>query len=450
VLRSAVSAASNFARSDAGRAVGGILKTVARRALPQIGKAVGDYIVPGTGGALGQRGGRWLGSQFELGLQNEGLSAEDREYQTARTFVRFAADAARRAAQTPTSVPPGVAAQRAIVTAGQRYLPGLVRPSSGTGAPGRGQPPSGQGRARRSTGRWVRRGNNIVILGHETSELPAPDLGPRIIDQALLQPTELNRLSDQELKARRDRILAVLGQFTRPAGLSFVPKFLFDPGHPYWKLLSEATRAAAELASRAGRTFHNDEIQAARQAFEDNAKKPKGQGRKECIVILNDVLKKIWNDPRQKHTNETMEKAMALFQRGGYASAPQEIWFTSRSGRRTKGGARPEGLEASVWRTVVDMAGGDPGWSVFGMSVMDGFHVVTLTLDNRIPGKPKVFWSDQVPSWSGGWKEYGDAEMNAQLLRMVQAWWDAMAVGKKHDTVIRLWRLRRKPMRPAS
>jgi len=188
VLRSAVSAASNFARSDAGRAVGGILKTAARRALPQIGKAVGDYIAPGAGGALGQRVGRWLGSQFELGLQTEGLSAEDREYQTARTFVRFAADAARRAAQTPTSVPPGVAAQRAIVAAAQRYLPGLVRPPSAAGAPGVVRPPSAAGApgmvrppsaagapgmvrppsaagARRTTGRWVRRGNNIVILG---------------------------------------------------------------------------------------------------------------------------------------------------------------------------------------------------------------------------------------------------------------------------------------------
>jgi hypothetical protein len=152
VLRSAVSAASNFARSDAGRAVGGILKSAARKALPHIGKAVGDYVVPGSGGAAGQRVGQWLGKQFELGLQTEGLSAEDREYQTARTFVRFATDAARRAAQTPTSVPPASAAQRAAVTAARRYLPGLTRPGSGPGG-------------RRKSGRWVRRGNNIVILG---------------------------------------------------------------------------------------------------------------------------------------------------------------------------------------------------------------------------------------------------------------------------------------------
>jgi hypothetical protein len=152
VLRSAVSAASSFARSDAGKALGGILKSAARKALPQIGKAVGDYVAPGSGGALGQRVGGWLGRQFELGLQTEGLSAEDREYQTARTFVRFATDAARRAAQTPASVQPGVAAQRAAVSAARRYLPGLVRPPGG-----RGQ--------RRASGRWVRRGNNIVILG---------------------------------------------------------------------------------------------------------------------------------------------------------------------------------------------------------------------------------------------------------------------------------------------
>jgi hypothetical protein len=153
VLRSAVSAASSFARSDAGKAVGGILKSAARKALPHIGKAVGDYIAPGSGGAVGQRVGNWLGKQFELGLQTEGLSAEDREYQTARTFVRFATDAARRTAQSPTSVPAAAAAQRAAVTAARKYLPGLTRP--GGGRPG----------ARRKSGRWVRRGNNIVILG---------------------------------------------------------------------------------------------------------------------------------------------------------------------------------------------------------------------------------------------------------------------------------------------
>jgi hypothetical protein len=148
LLSTAVSAAKGFAKSDAGRAVGGVLKSAAKQALPHLGGAVGGLISP-SGGALGQKAGQWLSGKFELGLETEGLSAEDREYEAARAFVRFANETAQRAAKAGPSVPPAAAAQRAAVTAAQRHLPGLLRP------------PTGQQRAE---GRWVRRGNRIVIL----------------------------------------------------------------------------------------------------------------------------------------------------------------------------------------------------------------------------------------------------------------------------------------------
>lgn len=123
VLSSAVSAVRSFASSDAGRAVGGALKSAARQALPQLGGA--------------------------LGLETEGLSAEDHEYQTARSFVRFASETAQRAAQAGRGTPPQVAAQQAATAAAQRHLPGLLRPHNGS---------------QRTEGRWVRRGNRIVIF----------------------------------------------------------------------------------------------------------------------------------------------------------------------------------------------------------------------------------------------------------------------------------------------
>lgn len=148
VLSSAVSAARSFANSDAGRAVGGVLKSAARQALPQLGGALGGLISPGAG-ALGAKAGQWLSGRFELGLETEGLSAEDREYQTARSFVRFATETAQRAAQAGRGTPPQVAAQQAAVAAAQRHLPGLLRPHNGSP---------------RAEGRWVRRGNRIVIF----------------------------------------------------------------------------------------------------------------------------------------------------------------------------------------------------------------------------------------------------------------------------------------------
>ena len=134
--------------------LGGLLKTAAGKVLPYVGKAIGGYIAPGAGGAVGQQAGRWVSSQ--LGLEMEGMSTEDQQFETARAFVRFANDAAKAAAQAPTGVPPAVAAQQAFAAAARRHLPGLLRARAGT--------PHG-GRTRPTRGQWVRRGKNIIIVG---------------------------------------------------------------------------------------------------------------------------------------------------------------------------------------------------------------------------------------------------------------------------------------------
>jgi hypothetical protein len=156
LIRSAASATRDFVSSDAGRAVGGVLKAAARKALPSIGRMAGDALLPGRGGDLGARAGRWLGGQFEAEGQNESLSAEDREFEAARAFVRFAQETAEQAAASAGQLPPGVAARRAASAAARAHLPALLRPSTGPG-PGAG------GRA--SEGRWIRRGDRIVVLG---------------------------------------------------------------------------------------------------------------------------------------------------------------------------------------------------------------------------------------------------------------------------------------------
>lgn len=155
LARRAVSAARDFAGSDAGRAVGNILKSAARKALPQLGQAVGNYIVPGAGGQAGRQVGKWLGSRFETGLQLEGLSPEDRDLETARAFVRFATSTAQRAASMPKSVPGPLAAQKAATAAARQHLPGLLKRPGQAGSPAKPV----------NSGRWVRRGNNIVIIG---------------------------------------------------------------------------------------------------------------------------------------------------------------------------------------------------------------------------------------------------------------------------------------------
>lgn len=162
-LGNLVSKASSLAgqalRSSAGQAVVGVLKDAAKTAIPQLGARLGAALVPGRTGArfgraLGQRATNWLG------LELEGLSPEDQEFELARAFVRFATETARRACRLPTSVPPRQAAKKAAAEAARRIAPALVPVIAASSADVR------RGRStRRRTGRWYRRGQTIVIDG---------------------------------------------------------------------------------------------------------------------------------------------------------------------------------------------------------------------------------------------------------------------------------------------
>lgn len=145
-------AAGQFVRSDTGRALGGILRGAARQALPVIGGAVGQWVNPDGGRALGADIARKAGRLF--GLELEGLSPEDQEFEVARRFVRFASAAARCAATSPPSAAPLDVARRAAVSAAQTYAPGLFTRLQGRST----------GLWPRS-GRWVRRGRTIVLYG---------------------------------------------------------------------------------------------------------------------------------------------------------------------------------------------------------------------------------------------------------------------------------------------
>lgn len=87
-------------RSGFGRALGGVLRSVAKKALPVLGGAVGSLIpIPGVGTALGAAAANAAGSA--LGLESEGLSNEDRDFEIARRIVRVGVESARAIEQMP-------------------------------------------------------------------------------------------------------------------------------------------------------------------------------------------------------------------------------------------------------------------------------------------------------------------------------------------------------------
>jgi len=151
VFKKVGSAVGSFVKSPIGQQLGGMLKGVAKQALPMVGSALGNLVVPGVGGAIGGKLASAAGNMF--GLELEGLSHEDRDFEVAKQFVRLASDAA----QTATEVSTGTALQianRAFTDAAKKFAPGLL------GGNGQTATPSGA-----DHGRWVRKGRKIVLYG---------------------------------------------------------------------------------------------------------------------------------------------------------------------------------------------------------------------------------------------------------------------------------------------
>ncbi len=149
LIRKAGQAAGQFIRSPTGRALGGMLKGAAKKALPLVGRAAGSYFGGAAGGNVGARLADQVGRIF--GLELEGLSPEDKEFEAARHFVRFANNAAQRAAQA-SSDSPQAAARNATVAAAQQHAPGLISTSVQHASA-----------ASHPHGRWQRHGRTIVI-----------------------------------------------------------------------------------------------------------------------------------------------------------------------------------------------------------------------------------------------------------------------------------------------
>lgn len=153
LIGSATKAARGFLRSSTGKAVGRALKGMAKKALPVAGRAAFSAIgLPeNLGGQLGQAAGGLFG------LELEGLSPEDQEFEVARRFVRFGRSAASNAASLASRVPAGQAVNTALQKAALQHAPGMLR----GGRTRRG----GAGAGRRNRGNWVRRGNAVILIG---------------------------------------------------------------------------------------------------------------------------------------------------------------------------------------------------------------------------------------------------------------------------------------------
>jgi uncharacterized protein (DUF697 family) len=157
-IKKAGKAIGGIIKSPIGQAIGGVLKSAAKVALPIAGGALGTFV----GGPIGTSIGSSLGSMAgkALGLELEGLSQEDREFEAARQFVRFAGETVKNALEAPPNANPFASAKAAAVEAAREHAPGLLDDSFKQ---------SGHHHHHHHHlnhhGRWVRHGDKIALYG---------------------------------------------------------------------------------------------------------------------------------------------------------------------------------------------------------------------------------------------------------------------------------------------
>lgn len=154
LISKAGKAIGKFVKSPVGQAIGGVLKKVAKVGLPIAAGAVGTFL----GGPVGSMIGSSLASAATnaLGLELEGLSPEDREFEAAKHFVRFAGEAVKNALEAPPASNPVAVAQKAVTDAARLHAPGLVNIA---------QTASGYESTARESGTWIRHQGKIILFG---------------------------------------------------------------------------------------------------------------------------------------------------------------------------------------------------------------------------------------------------------------------------------------------
>jgi uncharacterized protein (DUF697 family) len=126
IFKRVVKGVGSFVRSPIGKALGGILKTVAKKALPIVGGALGSFVAPGVGTAIGSKLGSLASGLFEIPGE---MPQEQAQFEVARRVVRLAAASARNAAAArpvPT-INPRTVARAAVARAARQVAPAIYR-----------------------------------------------------------------------------------------------------------------------------------------------------------------------------------------------------------------------------------------------------------------------------------------------------------------------------------
>lgn len=203
--------------------------------------------------------------------------------------------------------------------------------------------------------------------------------------------------------------------------------------------------------------------------------------RENCIAIIHALAPKLFTDDsvvkkveksfkklREKGQTYTIVHTGDALAGIGVADPRVEVKFKDAAGKTTNGDTEPTTLASSAWDKVMDKVGSEYGWHIFGMAIMDGYHSVTLFVDNQPDGKT-LYWADQwridpgdnffeLPGAISGFRQYEKKGFDMFIEKMTNGWWNdvhrpdskcGQAKGHKWDSGCRysatlmLWQLRK-------
>lgn len=229
-------------------------------------------------------------------------------------------------------------------------------------------------------------------------------------------------------------------------------------------------RREATLAghSRSAEVFSDPVIKAARHKLEDNAGlwnwllrwiSNSSWGTRDCITTIREIvipslyegsdLTEIQRRVAKNATENAMPQVMTGMQEAGFAHKPKTVAFKEKLRVFEKGTpfehklSKPVNAKSSVSDYLESQVKGVPGWHAFGMSLLAGYHSVTIFV-KVANSKPRFYWADQVRVSSEmhedsemGFREYSKVGLDNYIDHYIQSAWDANRSQK-------LWKIKEK------
>lgn len=107
----------------------------------------------------------------------------------------------------------------------------------------------------------------------------------------------------------------------------------------------------------------------------------------DCVTTVNRSMRILLRDnsiPAVKNMDDQMNKLISM----GYAGGKITIDFKDSTGNMTTGKTNPVGyLNKSLTESIKESIGKESGYFLFGMSIMDGYHSVTIAVKSN--GNPE-------------------------------------------------------------